>query len=188
MGDERLEQGPQIAIPPVGGRLGDTGLGVGIDDREVELLFRGVEIDEEVVDLVQDLGGAGVAAVDLVDDDDRRQPRLERLAQDVARLGKGALRGVHEEEHAVDHLERALHLAPEVTVPGRVDDVDLGVPVAHRGVLGQDRDAALALEVVRVHHPIRHLLVGPEGAALPEHGVDEGRLAVVDVGDDRDVA
>ena len=27
-----------------------------------------------------------------------------------------------------------------------------------------------------------------EGAGLPEHGVDEGRLAVVDVRDDRDVA
>jgi len=73
-------------------------------------------------------------------------------------------------------------------VAGRVHDVDLGVPVAHRGVLGQDRDAALALEVVRVHHAVRELLVGPEDAALPEHGVDEGRLAVVDVGDDGDVS
>ena len=32
------------------------------------------------------------------------------------------------------------------------------------------------------------VLVGAEGAGLPEHGVDERRLAVVDVGDDRDVA
>src|SRR5206468_2664688 len=31
-------------------------------------------------------------------------------------------------------------------------------------------------------------LVSREGAGLPEHGVDEGRLAMVDVGDDRDVA
>ena len=32
------------------------------------------------------------------------------------------------------------------------------------------------------------VLVGAEGAGLPEHGVDERGLAVVDVGDDRDVA
>ncbi len=34
----------------------------------------------------------------------------------------------------------------------------------------------------------RHLLVGAEDAALAEQGVDERRLAVVDVGDDGDVA
>jgi hypothetical protein len=33
-----------------------------------------------------------------------------------------------------------------------------------------------------------HVLVLPEGAGLREHGVDERRLPVVDVGDDRDVA
>ena len=31
-------------------------------------------------------------------------------------------------------------------------------------------------------------LIGPEDPALMEHGVDEGGLAVVDVGDDRDVS
>ena len=33
-----------------------------------------------------------------------------------------------------------------------------------------------------------HLLVGAEGAALAQQGVHEGGLAVVDVGDDGDVA
>ena len=60
--------------------------------------------------------------------------------------------------------------------------------VADRGVLGQDRDALLALEVHRVHHALGDVLVGAEGARLPEHGVDQRRLAVVDVGDDRHVA
>ena len=32
------------------------------------------------------------------------------------------------------------------------------------------------------------VLVGPEGAGLAEHGVDQGGLAVVDVGHDGDVA
>ena len=56
------------------------------------------------------------------------------------------------------------------------------------GVLGEDRDALLALEVHRVHHALGDVLVVAERAGLPEQRVDERRLAVVDVGDDRDVA
>ena len=59
---------------------------------------------------------------------------------------------------------------------------------ADGGVLGEDRDALLALEVDRVHDALVHVLVLAEGAGLPEQRVDERRLAVVDVGDDRDVA
>src|SRR5699024_11159255 len=47
--------------------------------------------------------------------------------------------------------------------------------------------ALLALQRARVHRPI--VVLGPlaEGPALGEHGVDQGGLAVIDVGDDGDV-
>ena len=77
---------------------------------------------------------------------------------------------------------------PKSAWPGRVDDVELDAAVADRGVLGEDRDALLALEVHRVHDALVDVLVRAERAGLPEHRVDERRLAVVDVGDDRDVA
>ena len=48
--------------------------------------------------------------------------------------------------------------------------------------------AALALQVVRVHHAFGDLLVLAEGAALAQRLVDQRGLAVVDVGDDGDVA
>jgi hypothetical protein len=73
-------------------------------------------------------------------------------------------------------------------VAGRVDDVEPDVPVLDRGLLGQDRDALLALEVHRVHHAIDDGLVRTERSGLAEHRVDQGGLAVVDVGDDRDVS
>ena len=60
--------------------------------------------------------------------------------------------------------------------------------VVDGGVLGQDGDAALALEVVAVHRALGDALVGAEGAALVQQGVDQRGLAVVDVGDDGDVA
>src|SRR3712207_1439959 len=83
---------------------------------------------------------------------------------------------------------------------GGVDDVDrhrvaavVGQPDG--GVLGQDGDAALALEVHRVHDAVlRGVVVRPlalgaaERTGLAEEGVDQGGLAVVDVGDDRHVA
>jgi len=73
-------------------------------------------------------------------------------------------------------------------VPRRVHDVDLDAAVAHGRVLRHDGDAALALQVHRVHHALAHVLVRAERARLPEHRVHQRRLAVIDVRDDRDVA
>ena len=56
------------------------------------------------------------------------------------------------------------------------------------GALGEDGDPALFLEVVRIHRPLFDALVVAEGARLAEELVDEGRLAVIDVRDDRHVA
>ena len=52
----------------------------------------------------------------------------------------------------------------------------------------KDRDPLLAFEVVRVHDAVVDVLVGPEHTGLPQHGVDQRALVVVDVGDDGDVA
>ena len=50
-----------------------------------------------------------------------------------------------------------------------------------------DRDAALALDVHRVEHLRFHLAVGQAAAAL-DQAIGQRALAVVDVGDDREVA
>ena len=71
---------------------------------------------------------------------------------------------------------------------GRVNDVDVVFAVVDGGVLGQDGDAALLLQVIAVHHPLVHLLVVAERAGLPEKLVHQRGLAVVHVGDDSDVA
>jgi hypothetical protein len=115
------------------------------------------------------------------------QPAFERLAQDEARLRQRTLGGVDEQKHTVHHRQTALHLSAEVRVPGSVDDVELHVPVAQGGVLGEDRDPLLALQIHRVEHPRRHVLPDPERTRLPQHRVDQRRLSMVDVRDDRHV-
>ncbi len=186
--DHQLEQRLEVGALDVLVERRAAGAGVGVDDREVDLLVVGVEVEEELEHLVDDGVDAGVGAVDLVDDQDHRQPRLERLAQDEARLRHRALGGVDQQQHPVDHRQPALDLAAEVGVAGGVDDVELHPAVMQGGVLGQDRDPLLALEVHRVHHPLGDLLALAKRPRLPQQGVDQGGLAVVDVGDDGDVS
>ena len=121
----RLEQRAQVGALVALGQRRPAGLGVGVDDRELDLLLVGVEVEEQLVDLVDDLGDAGVGPVDLVDARGSPAAGLERLAQHEARLRQRALGGVDEQHHAVDHRQPALDLAAEVGVAGRVDDVDL---------------------------------------------------------------
>ena len=160
----------------------------GVEDGEVELLVGGAEVGHQVEGQVDDLFGAGVLAVDLVDDHDGLEAELYGLAQHEAGLGHRALGGVHEQEAAVDHAEDALDLAAEVRVAGGVYYVDLDAPVLDGGVLGQDGDAALPLQHVRVHGALGDLLPVPELQGLAQQGVHERRLAVVDVRDDGDIA
>ena len=123
-----------------------------------------------------------------------REKGITILAKNTAvRYGDVKLNIVDTPGHAdfggeVDHRQPALDLATEVGVARRVDDVQLDVAVADRGVLREDRDALLALEIHRVHDAHGHVLTLPERAGLPQHRVDERRLAVVDVRDYRDVA
>ena len=163
-------------------------LGRAVEDRKIELLVGGVERGEEVEHLVHHLGDAGVGLVDLVDGDDRLQADLQRLADDEFRLRHRPFGGVDEHDGAIDHRQNALHLAAEIGVAGRVDDIDAGVLPGDRGRLGHDRDAALFFEIVGIHHAFGDALILAERARLLEQTIDEGRLAVVDVGDDGDIA
>ena len=160
----------------------------GVDDGEVELGVVGAELEHELEDLVDDLVRTGARTVDLVDDDHRLEAVLERVLEHEAGLRHRALEGVDDEQAAVGHLQDALDLAAEVGVARRVDDVDLGVVVADGDVLREDGDAALALLVVGVENTLRDLLVVSEDVRGLQEPVHERGLAVVDVGDDGDVA
>ena len=88
------------------------------------------------------------------------------LLQDKARLRHRPFGRIHQQQYAVDHLEDALHLAGKIGVPRRIHDVDLGMAVMHRGVLCQNRDAALPFQVVAVHHALLDNLVIAVDTAL----------------------
>jgi hypothetical protein len=159
-----------------------------IDDRKIELALAGAEAIEQVEGLAHHPVGARLGTIDLVDDDDRREAMHECLLRDEPGLRHRSVDGVHQQQHAVHHGQHPLDFAAEIRVSRRVDDVDAEVAPLDRRVLGEDRDSALALERIRVHHAIGHGLARIKRARLAQQLVDQRGLAVVDVRDDGDVA
>jgi len=163
-------------------------LGGTVDDREIKLLFRGIEGCEQVEHLVHHLVVAFVGPVDLVNAHDGPKTDLEGLLQHELGLRHGAFGGIDQQHRTIHHVENAFDFAAEIGVARRVDDVDARLFPVERGHFGQDGDAALALEIVRIHGALGHFLVLAERAGLGQQPVDQRGFAVVDVGNNRDVA
>ncbi len=170
--------------------LGVALLGAGIDHREIQLLVRGVQRNEKIEDQIQHLVRRGVVAVNFVDDNNGLGPGLQGLAQDETGLGLGTVGGIDHQQHAVYHVHDALDLAAEVGVAGSIDDVDVVILVFESGVLGADGDAFFPLQVHGIHDAFLggNGLVGAKGARLFEQAIHQRGLAVVNMGDNSDVA
>ena len=85
-------------------------------------------------------------------------------------------------------MQRAFDLTAEIGVAGRVDEIDAHALVGDLRRFGEDRDAAFAFLVVRVHDAVDDLLVSGKCAGTPKKRVDEGGFTVVDVRDESNVA
>ncbi len=134
----------------------------------------------------------GRRQVDLVEHRHDLDAELDRGVAVRDRLRLDALGRVDDEQRAFARRQRAADLVREVDVARRVDQVEvvqLAVrrPVLERRGLRLDRDAALALEVHRVEHLRLHLAIRQAAAELDD-AIGQRRLAVVDVGDDGEVA
>src|SRR5208282_673084 len=81
--DDGLKQQPQVLARRSLMHGSRSRLGVRIQDREVELLFLGVEIDKKVVNLVQNFLRTGIGTVDFINDENRLQVRFESFAEYV---------------------------------------------------------------------------------------------------------
>ena len=188
--DDHVEQRVHVHVAVVGVKAGKAIHGAGVDHvlhGELKLVVGGAQVGHEVQAVVVGLLGVGARTVDLVDDDHDLKAGVDSVTQHEAGLGHGALKSVDQQQGAVGHTQHALDLATEVGVARGVDDVDLDVLVLDRDVLGENRNAALALLVVGIQDAVLDLLVGTEGVRGTQELVDHRRLAVVDVGDDGDV-
>ena len=110
------------------------------------------------------------------------------MAQNKARLRHGAFHGINQQQHAIDHVHDALDLAAKVGVAGRIHNVDGYIVVDNARILGQNRNPALTLQIIRVEHTLLHLLVGAKDLGQAQHAVHQSRLAMIDMGDNGNVA
>ena len=188
--DDHVEQRVHVHVAVLGIMTGKAVDAAGVDDMlhgKLKLVVGSAQVGHKVQAVVVGLLGVGTRTVDLVDDDHDLKAGVDSVTQHEAGLGHGTLKSVDQQQGAVGHTQHALDLAAEVGVARSVDDVDLNVLVLDRDVLGENRNAALALLVVRVQDAVLDLLVGTEGVRGTQELVDHRRLAVVDVGDDGDV-
>jgi len=144
------------------------------------------------VDLLQDTVHVRRQEVDLVDDGDDGQVVLHGQVEIGDRLGLDALGGVDQQEHPLAGGERPRHLVRKIHMARRVDQVENVVPPVLRAVgkgdgLALDRDPPLTLDVHVVEQLVAEVAVLDHARVLDEP-VGQGRLAVVDVGDDAEVA
>ena len=130
--DDRLEQGLEVGRPVVDLYMSYSGFGIGIENREIDLFFRGIEIDEQIIDLINNRVDPRIGAVDFIDHQNDGKLLFQSLSQHEPGLRKRPFAGIDEQERAVDQVEAPFHLAAEIGVPGRIDDVDLDIVVLDR--------------------------------------------------------
>lgn len=79
MGDDQIQKRMQI-LPRLAQLIDAPAITAGrIENGEIQLLIAGIERNEEIKDFIHHLIGAGVAAIDLVDDDDGAEPWASAL-------------------------------------------------------------------------------------------------------------
>ena len=180
VGDVRGRSLPVLAHPALLGRT--------IDDGEVQLVLRGVEVIHQVEHHFVHLLGAAVRFVHLVHHDDGLQTDFQCFLQDEARLRHRTLEGIDEQDAAVGHVEHALHLAAEVGVSRSVDHIDLYSLIIDADILRENGDASFAFQFVVVENEVACLLVLAEQIAGQQHLVHERRLSMIDVCNDCNVS
>ena len=117
---------------------------------------------------------------------------VERLVNIGERLRLHPLAGIDHQQGALAGGEAAVDLVGEVDMAGRVDQVEDIVLAVARAViqahrLRLDGDAAFALDIHGIEHLLDHF-ARLEAAGQLDQPVGERRLAVVDMGDDCEVA
>ena len=126
------------------------------------------------------MGARGICRrlVDLIDDDDRFHAKLKRFLEYKPCLRHRTFLRVHDQQHRVDGAQYPFHLGTEISVSGRVDDIDLRILKEGGGILRVNGDAALQFDRVGIH---AHAF--GKCTRLPHDGVSERGLTVVHVGD-----
>ena len=170
------------------GFLCDAAASHRIEEWKIDLFVGCVKVYEEVVYFIQYFPGSCILAIDLVYHHNDLQPRLQRLLEDEACLGKRSLRSIYQQQRAVGHCDRPLHFAPKIGMTGGIDHIYFDTLPRDGTVFCSNGNPSFLFQLQGVHHSFVYLHAGPEQTALFEHGVYECGFAVVHMGDNGNVS
>ena len=157
----------------------------GKENREVDLFICCIEIHKELKHFVHNLVYTGIGTVDFIDNNDDFEPESQCFIQHEPCLGQRTFCSINKKQCAVSKVQNAFDLSAEVTVPRGVDHVDLGIPVVQTDILCKNCDPAFPFQIVAVHKAGIHFLIFTEQFGLLDQLVDQRRLSVVNVCDNR---
>src|SRR5579871_5263839 len=145
------------------------------------LLFVDSEVEEELHDLFFDFVNTRIRTINLINNYGHMEALLEGFAQNETGLRQWSFRSIHQQKRAIGHEQGALYFAPKICVTGRVNNIDLTSLPFETGILGGNGDAALLLELARIHHALANVLMRFKQPGLLEQVVDHGGFAMVNV-------
>ncbi len=116
----------------------------------------------------------------------------QRFLRHERRLRHRTFDSIDQQHNRIDHGEHALDLAAEIRVTWGVDDIDapwlvVRVSPANRGILRQNGNPALFLDIAGVHDALFTVAAFVQRTGLPQQLIDERRFTVVNVGHDGNV-
>ena len=162
-----------------------TGLGTALDR------VGGIDADD-FFDFFFDAVRIGLWQVDLVQDRHDFQALLDRRVAVGNRLRFNALTGIDHQQRAFTGRQRPADFIGEVNVARGVNEVQLVLDAIASGVIqgdavGLDGDPAFTFQVHGVQYLGFHFALGKAAAHLDE-AIGQRRLAMVNVGDDGEIA
>ena len=124
-----------------------------------------------------------VFKIDLVDKDERRNVVASKQSPQGFGMTLHAVVGSHHQDRIVERAQRALRLGRKIDMAGSVHEHNVGVAVVEHGLRREDRDAALALNLVRVKMRVAivHAPALANAAGMKQHGLGQRGLAGIDV-------
>ena len=155
---------------------------------EITLVVVGTEFEEKIQNLVDSDFGIDPGPVNFVNENNGAQTLFQSLLQNEAGLGHGAFVGIHNQKTAIHHAEHPLDFPTEVGVARGINNIDSNPVVINGGILRKNGNSAFALEIIGIEHTSGDSFPFTKDARLVQEGINQGGFAVVNVGNDRNIA
>ena len=128
-----------------------------------------------------------VFLINFVDDHARFQTKVDCLLKYKTGLWHGPLKGVHQQQNPICHVQNTLYLTTKIGVTRGIYNIDFCVFVNNGNVFGNNGDSTLPFQVVVIQYQVALVLIFSEQLAMVHNFINQGSFTVVYVCNDCNV-